>query len=433
MTRRPLKQPAHVERLSVSLALAGPAVPVGTLAWSRADRRAYFEYDPAFLAAPLPLAPFRLPARAGLIAAPYEPFGGLHGLFNDSLPDGWGRKLLDRRLQALEWDLASLTPLDRLAYVGEAGMGALRYVPDRSWPANSADQADLDFLATQAELVQAEATADIDLLSAAQGGSAGARPKVMVAISADGESLVTDAGQPLPAGFEPWLVKFRGSDDPAEIGAEEYAYSLMAQEAGIAMPSTRLLVTARGGRYFAVQRFDRCAGGRLHVQTASGLLEADHRTPSLDYATLLKMTTLLTRDGRATKQMFRRMVFNVLAHNRDDHAKNHAFLMAADGMWHPTPAYDLTFSTGPGGEHSLAVAGEGRAPSEAHMLKVAADAAISRAEASDVITHVRLTIDRWPHFADQAGLPQRRINSVDKVLNGTRARTSSAKNPQKRS
>jgi serine/threonine-protein kinase HipA len=228
-------------------------------------------------------------------------------------------------------------------------------------------------------------------------------------------------------------VKFRGSDEPAEIGAEEYAYSLMAQEAGIAMPSTRLLVTARGGRYFAVQRFDRCAGGRLHVQTASGLLEADHRTPSIDYATLLKLTTLLTKDARDTRQMFRRMVLNVLAHNRDDHAKNHAYLMGPAGTWHPTPAYDVTLSAGPGGEHSLAVAGEGRAPSEMHMLKVAADAAIPHAEAAEIIAQVRLTVDRWPHFADQARLPQRRLNRVDRMLNGVRARISKAKNSQKTS
>ncbi len=415
----PVRSLTHVERLEVRIDIDGETRLVGKLAWKATERRAYFEYHRDFLAAPLPLSPFRLPVAFGVKAAPYEPFEGLHGLFNDSLPDGWGRKLLDRRLQKEGYYYLVLSPLDRLAFVGETGMGALRYIPERTFGHSSAKEIDLDWLADQAELVQQEiSAADVDLLQAAQGGSGGVRPKVMVGLNANTNRIVADVGQPLPPGFEQWIVKFRSTEDPREIGAEEFAYSLMARDAGVDIPETRIIATKNGGRYFAAKRFDRTATSRNHIQTASGLLEANHRIPSIEYGTLLKLTHVLTRDARAVRQMFRRMVFNVLARNRDDHAKNHAFLMDPDGLWHPTPAYDLTFSTGPGGEHNLAVAGEGRAPGLLHILKVASDAAISQSEAEAIVDHVRSVVNRWPQFAEVADLSEQRTAELDSILNG---------------
>jgi hypothetical protein len=211
----------HVESLSVQLDLYGQSFHVGTLAWDNKERRAFFEYHRQFLAEPIALSPFKLAAKEGAIAAAHEPFGGLHGMLNDSLPDGWGRLLLDRSLRKLSYNYRLLTPLDRLARVGPTGMGALRYVPDRSRRSSRSGDVDLD-----------------------------------------------------------WLVKFKGNRDPAEIGSEEYAYSLMAAPAGVVMPETRLI---------------------------------------------------LPRDERHIRQMFTRMVFNVLAHNRDDHAKNHAFKSTNQG------------------------------------------------------------------------------------------------------
>ena len=418
---------AHVELLSVQLELGAegssaerPSAEhrsVGVLAWKRDSRVAYFEYDRDFLAAPLPLSPFRLATRPGAIAAPHSPFGGLHGLFNDSLPDGWGRRLLDRRLAREGFDARGLTPVDRLAYVGTGGMGALRFVPEQRFANASAGEIDLDWLAGQAAQVEGEAEAlELDLLQAAQGGSGGVRPKLMVGFDAGGR-IIADTGHGLAAGFEPWIVKFRALGDPPEIGAEEYAYSLMAKAAGIDMPETRLIETA-GGRYFAVKRFDRSNSGPLHVHTASGLLDADHRTPSIDYEDLLKLARALTRDARHVRQIFRRMIFNLLAHNRDDHAKNHAFMMDAGGSWRPTPAYDLTFSDGPGGEHNLAIAGEGRDPEFSHVLKVAADAAIPRGEAGAMFDQARDSVRNWPEFAEAAGLGRARMAEIAGRLSG---------------
>jgi serine/threonine-protein kinase HipA len=407
-----------IQKLAVQLDFYGKSLDVGTLAWSNDEPRAYFEYHRDFLDAPLPLAPFKLAPVSGVIAAPYAPFDGLHGLFNDSLPDGWGRLLLDRRLQKHNTDHRLLTPLDRLAFVGRRGMGALRYVPQKLFGEHTDSEIDLDWAAAQAEAVQAEVDeADVDRLQDIQGGSAGARPKIMVGLNADSGRVVADTGEDLPDGFEHWMVKFRSNADPKEVGSEEYAYSIMAREAGLVVPATRLI---RGDKdsYFAVRRFDRTPDGSTHTETVSGLLEADHRAPQIDYETLLKVTRLLTRDERHVRQMFRRMAFNVLARNRDDHSKNHAFLLAKDGNWHPTLAYDLTLSEGPGGEHSLAVNGEGRRPTHKDMLAVGKGASIPDGEIKEILDHVHAAIDRWPDFAASAGISQKRVDAIDHLLNG---------------
>ena len=408
---------SHIEKLAVQLDFYGKSLDVGTLAWSNDERRAYFEYHRDFPGAALPLAPFKLAPADGAIAAPYTPFDGLHGLFNDSLPDGWGRLLLDRRLQKHNTDHRLLTPLDRLAFIGRRGMGALRYVPDKVFGKHADREIDLDWAAAQADRIQAEVDeADVDRLHDIQGGSAGARPKIMVGLNADTGRVVADAGEDLPDGFEHWMVKFRSNADPREIGAEEYAYSIMAREAGLDLPATRLMKGDKDS-YFAVRRFDRTPDGSTHIQTVSGLLEADHRAAQIDYETLLKVTRLLTRDERHVRQMFRRMAFNVLAHNRDDHSKNHAFVLAKDGNWHPTPAYDLTLSEGPGGEHSLAVNGEGRRPTHKDMLAVGKGASIPDGEIQEILDHVHTAIDRWPAFAASAGLSQTWADEVDYLLN----------------
>ena len=404
----------QVERLTVQLNIPGRSAPIGTLAWSRNERRAYFEYGQEFLDAPLPLSPINLAASHGLKPAPYRPFEGLHGLFNDSLPDGWGRLLLDRRLQKQNRDYRALSPLDRLAYVGATGVGALRYIPEKTFGNSEIVTVDLDWLASQAEQFQREVgTADVDQLQQMQGGSAGARPKIMVGIDLLNELIVSDFGTGLPKAYEPWMVKFKSKNDLEEVGLEEYAYSLMAGAAGIEMPPTRLLK----GSYFAVRRFDRLPEGAVHVHTASGLLDADHRTPQLDYDNLLRLTRVLTRDERYVREMFRRTVFNVLAHNRDDHSKNHAFRMKPDGSWHPTPAYDLTLSDGPAGEHSLAIAGEGRNPGRDHIMEVAKDASIPKAEADAIFEEVQSAISKWPEYASAAALSERRTSEIDYLLN----------------
>lgn len=407
-----------IRKMQVLLDLEGTKRELGTLAWSADERQAYFEYAPGFIAAPSPLSPFRLPVRAGLAAAGQVPreFEGLHGLFNDSVPDGWGRLLLDRRLAKIGARSGDISPIDRLSAVGANGMGALVFVPELDQDPRGQD--DLDWFVEQVDRVQSEMdTAEIDALQAAQGGSAGARPKIMIGLDSSKQSFRLDYGLGMPQGFEPWLVKGRAIGDRADIGAEEHAYALMARAAGLEMAETTVIKTAKGNRLFATRRFDRRANGRLHMHTASGLLNASHRETALDYIALHKLTAVLTRNSRDVVRMFRHMTFNVLAHNRDDHAKNHAFLMRANGQWTLAPAYDLTYSDGPAGEHSAAIAGEGRHPRREHLLAVAKDASIAERDAREIIDEVRAAIAKWSQFADEAGLAKARTTELDRQLN----------------
>ncbi|PZM15517.1 type II toxin-antitoxin system HipA family toxin [Rhizobium tubonense] len=416
-----------IQQVSVYLDIEGSEKKLGTLAWSGKERRSYFEYSAEFLAAPLLVSPFHMMAATGLIAAPRDPFDGIHGLFNDSLPDGWGRLLLDRRLQRAGIDYTQLTPIDRLSAVGGTGMGALTYVPDLLDDQKQPTNADLDWFADQVELVQSEMdVADIDSLQGAQGGSAGSRPKIMIGFNKALNTCVLDYGQPLDPGFERWMVKAPSSDDPREIGVEEKAYALMAVAAGLEMADTGLFDTRKGRRLFATKRFDRTPAGRLHMHTAGGLLNASHREASLNYEQLHKLTHMMTRDAAEVLKMFRNMVFNVHAKNRDDHAKNHAFLMDGNGRWSLAPAYDLTFSSGPGGEHSAAIAGEGRAPGMSHLLAVSRGASISDYDAKDVIEQVRTAVARWPQFAEKVGLSKSRTAELDNFLNAAGSDTSRA-------
>jgi serine/threonine-protein kinase HipA len=376
-------------------------VPVGTLA--ERDRRVYFEYDPAFLAGPLPISPFKLPVRPGLFEHEERDFAAVFGVFNDSLPDGWGLLLMDRAFRKRGVDPVTLSVLDRLAYIGTRGMGALTYHP----PTGAGGETlpiDLDALAHQAErLLEGSAEDLLPALRIAGGSPAGARPKVLVGVRDDGHLL--SGTSDLPEGYRHYLIKFPGKEDGPDIGAVEAAYAAMAGEAGVDVPPTRLFEAADGGRYFGAERFDRAGNLRLHMHTLSGLLHASHRVPSLDYDGLLRATLQLTEDHRQMEEAVRRMAFNVLAHNRDDHVKNFSYLMDRTGAWRFAPAYDLVFSHGPGGEHTMAVAGEGMRPSERDMLRVAESCGVHPRRATEIVQEVRDAVHQWPRFARAAGVP----------------------------
>lgn len=407
----------RVARLAVGLDLEDEAIPVGTLAWVEADRRAAFQYDAGFLARNLAISPFHLPPQPGVIMAPAAPFDGLHGVFADSLPDGWGKLLIDRHVAKLGQNPAALSPLDRLAFVGRHGMGALTYVPERTLGDSSAEMADLDWFARQARNIEAgNAQASIDELLRANGGSAGARPKILLLRDRDTGACRLDVGQPPGPGEDAWLVKLPSRVDRQHTGRVEHAYALMARAAGIDMPETMLLHGASGAAFFAVRRFDRAAPGHVHVHTLAGLVNADFRTPSLDYDDLMKVTRLLTRDTAQVQQAYRRMVFNVLAGNRDDHAKNHAFAKARDGAWRLTPAYDLTPSDGPAGQHNLSVAGEGRAPGPDDFTRAATRASIGHTAARRIEDAVAAEVASWSSHAATAGVPRSRTLAIKPAL-----------------
>jgi serine/threonine-protein kinase HipA len=390
-------------------------VPVGRLALQ--NRKIFFEYASSFLELNLELSPFKLPLKAGLTVCEERIFDGIFGVFNDSLPDGWGRLLLDRKLMKMGINSDHVTPLDRLGFVGSRGMGALVYEPEMLDIFSSSHQEDLDLIAE--DCLQFQAHDDdqfVDELFALNGSSAGARPKILVSLCE--EKLATTNNNP-NARHNDWIIKFRSSLDPKDMGPIEYAYHLMAIEAGLDVPEARLFTSKKCKGYFGVRRFDRQESKFIHMHTLGGLLHLDHRIPSLDYETLIKATLWLTKDVREGKKQFRNAVFNIFAHNRDDHAKNFSFLMDENGVWRVSPVYDLTFSSGPAGEHCTMVMGEGKTPGVTNLLKLAEVALIEPKDALAIIDQVKSAVSRWSHFAKEAHVSASSCKNIQIALDRT--------------
>ena len=403
-----------VKAVKVSIHFGNSPQPVGRLAMR--DRQIYFEYDQAFIQSGLEISPLRLPLQSGVQSFDANLFEGLPGVFNDSLADGWGRLLFDRFARSQGVLPADITPLDRLANVGSHALGALVFEPDYSADDTQGD-INLDNIAAQAQDVL-DGTADDVLgeLIALNGSSAGARPKALIGINNNLDHII-HGKYDLPEGYTPWIVKFPNSQDGLDAGALEYVYALMAKQAGIAMPDVHLFLAQRGAGYFAIKRFDRDGHKRYHMHTACGLLHSDFRTPSLDYEDLIALTGMLTRDVREVEKLYQLAVFNVLAHNRDDHSKNFSYLMGENGQWKLSPAYDLTFSSGPRGEQSTMVLGEGKNPQLEHLLKLAAAAKIKKDRAAEIIAATKSSLSQWSTLAKHHGVSDANIKLIQKKLN----------------
>ena len=353
-----------VQIIQVFLSTHSPEILIGTLAYK--NRQLYFEYDKDFIATGIELSPYKLPLKPGLHQCNDNVFSGLFGVFADSMPDGWGRLLLDRYLAAQGINQADISPLDRLGYIGAYGIGALTYKPIRKGLESEVQPINLDALAQKSiHILNDDTQQDLKQLLTLGGSSAGARPKILAQI--DQNNNIISGTQALQDGYEHYIIKFPSSLDPENIGQQEYQYSLMAQSAGVQMPPTKLLQ----GKYFATKRFDRILNKRVHIHSVAGLVHSDFRYPSLDYDDLLSLTLHMTKDTKEQAKMFKLAVFNLFAHNRDDHAKNFSFLLDGNNQWKLSPAYDLTYSQGPGAEHSTTYLGEGKNPTEAHLIKLA--------------------------------------------------------------
>ena len=375
----------------------------------------YFEYDEDFVQNGVEISPFKLPLRNGVVELPSDPFEGLAGVFSDSLPDGWGRLLFDRMMRSQRISPSQISSLDRLAYVGLNGMGALVYEPDSSPPIIQ-QFIDLDHLATQTEKILEGASGEvITELFALNGSSAGARPKALIGVDQARKNISYGVNQ-LNDGFEHWLVKFPNSQDGIDSGAIEYVYALMAKEAGLYFPDVQLFSSQKGNGFFGVKRFDRQENKRFHMHTVSGLIHSNFRFPSLDYEDLLSLTMALTKDIREVEKMFRLAVFNVMAHNRDDHAKNFSFLMNEFGEWKLSPAYDLTYSNGPGGEQSTMVMGEGRNITIEHLVKLGLEAKISKELIDQIIEKTAESLSKWIRLSKDYGVSKSNIELINRAL-----------------
>lgn len=347
---------------------------VGTLSLTPDNRLNVFEYDKTWLANGFSISPLELPLKPGIFIAKPQPFYGNFGIFEDSLPDGYGRYLLHKALLRKGINDSDLSSLDRLAIVGDNGMGALTYSPAINL---EQEQSITDFDKLQQialEVLKEQQDNDAELLLYYSGNSGGARPK---AIFSDSEGH--------------WIVKFRHTYDPSDMGMQEYRYNEIARKCGIIVPDFRLV----NGRYFASRRFDiDIDGKRLHTATAGGLLCISLREPFLDYSNLLALTGYVTQNREDVEQMYRRMLFNYLTDNKDDHCKNFSFYVVRDpdtGAWHwrLAPAYDLTLCTeGYNGEHATSVNGTGH-PRLSDFITVGTKIKLPETRCRKIIDEVR--------------------------------------------
>ncbi len=373
-----------MKRLDVLYVGFGESMLLGQLLDTGRD--IVFEYSAQAIARGLNFSPLRLPLPVkGAVPASYRgerAFHGLPGFVADALPDGWGMLLMDRALRKAGRKPAEVSVLERLAIVGHNAVGALAFEPAQDGAAPE-ERIELKLIAKHvAALSQANAqgdsAADAQLLRYLRmGGSPqGARPKVLVQINPRTGAL--SSGLPLTGAARSWLIKFPAQGEHKEVCALEEIYARIARKLGFDVPPTRYFDLGQKFSAFGVQRFDRqvlppaekgaaLVEQRIHLSSASALLHADHRLPSLDYETLGLATLRLTGDRTQVNQLFARCVLNVLLHNRDDHAKNFAFQLGAQGLWKLTPVFDLTFSDGPGGEHATSVMGHGKNITHAHM------------------------------------------------------------------
>ena len=388
-----------MKKLSVIYDGWGERWPLGTLADTGRD--ILFEYSPQAVARGLQLSPLHQPLpRAGAAAVAFKGQShayGLPGFIADALPDGWGMLLMDRALRKLGRNPREVSVLERLAIVGERAMGALSFEPADE-DVLPAETLQLKALAQEVMALQSDESAgnhatDAQLRHLMQlGGSPqGARPKVLVDFNTRTGRL--SSGMPLTGSTTPWLIKFPATSEHREVSAIEELYARMARHAGMDMPRSRFFDLGTKSSAFGVERFDRELKPdmsarevkpnksdrlvkttqviRVPIMSVSAYLQADHRLPSLDYETVLLATLRLTGDQREVVKAFERCIFNVILHNRDDHSRNFAFRMDEQGLWKLSPAFDLTYSFGPGGEHATSVGGHGKHISRAHLLQVA--------------------------------------------------------------
>ena len=357
---------------------------VGTLALLNKNKiyLLAFQYDDEWIKNGFSISPFSLPLENKVFIPKIDPFNGMFGVFSDSLPDGWGKLLVDRTLKKNNIDPFEITSLDRLAIVGNSGMGGLEYIPQYDFEIKS-EIKDLDELALSCKkILNTEYSENLDELFLLGGSSGGARPKILTNING-----------------EDWIIKFPSKFDNDNIGKQEYDYSLCAKKCGIFMPETKLFPSKNCSGFFGVKRFDREKNSenkikKIHMVSVSGLLETSHRIPNLDYDILMKLTLKLTNDFEEVKKMYRLMCFNIFAHNRDDHSKNFSFLYnEVKRKWELSPAYDLTYSNSIGGEHATTIAGNGKNPTIKDILKVAENIGLKKDESEKIALEIKKIVE----------------------------------------
>lgn len=409
--------------------------PMGVAAWDKRGH-AIFEYTKAFIAAGLPVAPLKMP----LAARPYsfpalarsEDFQGLPGMLADALPDKWGNKLIERWLMDQGRDLASVSPIEKLCFIGNRAMGALEFKPFAGPAAKNGPLHVAALLDLAQEILKAKATrtaslsakdkntlAQVILVGSSVGGN---RAKAIIAWNRK-TNEVRAGDIPQPKAFEPWIIKFdeTGSGNGAQpkgYGRLEYAYHLMAKAAGIEMADCRLW-EEHGRAHFMTRRFDRLAdGSKLHTQSLSALAHLDRDKGPHSYETAFQVLREIQAPANDASELFRRAVFNVAAKNRDDHAKNFSFLMTPGGRWRLAPAFDVTWAYNPKGvwtqQHQLSIGGKTTEISRSDLVNLAKRESVR--QGAKIVEQVLEAVDQWPDFAAEAEVSKDRTAAIAKQI-----------------
>lgn len=401
-----------VKKINVRLLFDTEALEVGSLVLN--ERNIFFKYGQEFLDRGLDISPLKLGLNAQINKANDLPFDGLFGVFADSLPDGWGKLLIDRALTARGISLASLSSLDRLAYIGKNGMGALIYKPELTMEHEVDFDIELDEIAKESRhIISGNASEVLDQMYHLGGSSVGARPKILVGFNPKTQHILGNEII-LPTDYEHWIIKFPATNDPVDMANIEFAYYKMAVEAGIEMSECKLFESKSGKTYFGTKRFDREGNNRLHLHSAAGIMHDNFRYSSMDYGHLMDCAFQLEKDVKVYEKVFRLAAFNVFANNRDDHSKNFSFLMNVKGEWQFAPAYDLTFSNAGNGMHSTMIAGESKVPTTLHLLKLANYFKVKNAE--EILDEVNECIHHWRKMADLYGVSRESKNTITKII-----------------
>lgn len=392
---------------------------LGTLADDGTD--VLFEYSQTAVERKLELSPIRLPLRVLAYPDNQDQYGHLMrlpGLLYDSLPDGWGLRLMERKLRSRGIDSATLTGLDRLAYLGTHTLGALTFFPCSSEIQTVQDIALLELAEEMQSLVTDDSHEVLDALVYAAGSPGGARPKSLVFYNPNTRRMSTD--ESAVPGAEPWLVKFPAETDEADSSALEELYARLARKVMPDLAPTQFFQLPKKLTAFGTRRFDREKGQRVHMHSLAGLLHLNFRIPSIGYGEFMRVTRRLTRDVREVKKALQRCAFNVLMHNRDDHSKNLSFLLDGNNEWKLAPPFDLTYCTGYNGEHFMDLAGEGRHPGRDHVIAVGREGGLSVVESSRLLTELLDTLTPNVFREAAADLPVRKA-TVTRVVTAIEA------------
>jgi len=398
---------------------------IGTLLYDRG--RVFFEYDDAFRRLGLEISPMMLPLQGTqLYSNTNDPayFQGLPGVFHDSLPDRFGTKLIERYFESKNIPPHELNILQKLMFVGNKSMGAISYEPSEKLLELHDTQEIIDivtFSNNAKKVLHGESLEVVEgvlafMDSAASAG--GARAKAVVGFDPVSKQMIYGLKDTLPQGFEHWMIKFDmhdGSGMSQSYTKLEYLYMSMASKAGISIPQIELLTQQKDLSHYMIKRFDRDGGKRLHLHSAAGLMHANINVRGhFSYDNLLRLTRRMSGAQSDVEELYRRMVFNIVARNQDDHAKNFAFLMNEQGIWSLSPAYDITYAYGTGytKEHQLSLKGKTDDFTREDLLQIAQEHSIARKQANEWIDHIIEVVSTFPQRAKLLDLPDKTIERI---------------------